>query len=179
MISLSTVAKLFYRIQTPRYLDVKIQEIALSHLEVKDLGELRDMYDAQTYLNRLTDEIRSEYAFEKFLGIEFDYRKRIEKKYPRLHYSISGVDFQISYFNSKTNPIILSIKPTVLVFLKPEKSAFIGPLLNEEQVENAISNELNPIGRNMTIDLDKINFEKCIFFSDMKELKKTLENLNT
>lgn len=170
MITISKILELFSRVETPRYLDQNIQKIALSHLNVKDIGELRDKYDAQSYLNKLSDEIRSEYAFERFLGFDFDINKRMDKNYSRLEYRLNDCDIQISYFSSKYNPTISKIKPTVLIFLKPEKSAFIGPLIKIDYLHEIISKANSPMIKSKVVDLGSINFNNCIFFKNNEEL---------
>lgn len=169
MISVSKIYKLFNRVETPRYLDSKIQEVALAHLKVKDVGELRDKYDAQAYLNKLSDEIRSEFAFEKFMGFDYDIRKRMNKNFSRLQYKLDGFDFQLSFFTSKSNPTISKIKPTVLIFLKPEKSVFIGPLIHMNLLDEIIYKEDYPMINSKTLNIELVNFEKCIFFRNKEE----------
>lgn len=176
MISISKIIELFVRVETPRYLDSKIQEIALSHLNLRDLGELRDKYDAQSYLNKLSDEIRSEFAIESFFDMGFDFVKRMDKNYPKMNYNIGEFDVQISYFTSKKKPIISNIKPTILIFLKPEKSAFIGPLIQLDHLNEIISSEIDLLTKTITINIDKIDFKKCFFFKNKDELIKSLNS---
>lgn len=176
MISISKIIELFVRVETPRYLDSKIQKIALAHLNLKDLGELRDKYDAQTYLNKLSDEIRSEFAIENFFDLEFDFLKRMDNSYPRMNYSFGEFDIQIAYFTSKKKPSISKIKPTILIFLKPEKSAFIGPLIQFDHLSEIVSREIDLLTNTITINIDQIDFNKCIFFKNKDELIYTLNS---
>lgn len=166
----------FSKVDTPRYLDLKIQEIALNHLKLKDIGELRDRFDAQLYLNNLSQEIRAEFAFEKFLGMEFDFEKRMKKNYNRLQYQLNNQRVQLIPFSSKRSPILNTIENSVFIYLKPEKTAYIGPLLYKKQINEIVSYEIHPLEKNKIITLDHINFDDYIYFRSIKELLNILND---
>lgn len=92
----------FKTVKVPKYITGKIQECALNHLNLKDMGQLRDRMEGQMYYNKLRNNILSEYAFENILfKSPFDWDKRMNKNYKRKPYSIEG--FSISLITFKTN----------------------------------------------------------------------------
>ncbi|TFV97521.1 hypothetical protein E4S40_02375 [Algoriphagus kandeliae] len=173
---LPQIQKHFSKVDTPRYLDLKIQEIALNHLKLKDVGELRDKFDAQLYLNNLSQEIRAEFAFEKFLGMEFDFEKRMNKNYKRLEYKLNNERVLLIPFSSKRAPILNETENSVIIYLKPEKFAYIGPLFYKKQINKIVSFEMNPLEKNKIIMLDQINFDDYEFFRSKQELINILNN---
>lgn len=49
----------------------KIQDSALTLLNLKDFGQLRDRYEGEMFYKRFTRELMAEIALEKYLGIKF------------------------------------------------------------------------------------------------------------
>jgi len=123
----------FKLIKTPRFIDLKIQECALKHLELKDMGQLRDRLDGQFYYDSLRRDIIAEYAFEKVIGVKsFDWQKRASKDYVRKQYEIGRVPITILTFQATELPRIPSanIKHAVVIFVNPGYGAYVCGLLN-------------------------------------------------
>lgn len=175
MISLSLVQNFFSKVETPKYIENKIQDLAIKHLNLKDVGELRDRYDGQLYLNNLRDDIRSEFAFENFLSYQFDWEKREALDYKRLKYLIENKKIQLSVFNLNKNPSIDEIMPTILVFLRPEKYAYIGPILFENELGYFKKSNEDALAKKIIIDLKKINLVESLYFKNNEELIKLLK----
>mgnify|MGYP005757007131 CR=1 FL=1 len=175
MISFSHLIKYFKRVETPRYLDMKIQEIALDLFNLKDMGKLRDTYDAQRYLDNISDEIRAEYAFEKFIGIEFDFEKRKVKNYKRLEYQFSDKALQLIPITSKKIYPIKKIEDSIIIYLKPEKVAYIGGLIKKSQLKKYISSSSSIFGE-LNLDLNKLDLNKVKYFENIEELIKVLNS---
>jgi hypothetical protein len=175
MISFAEISKHFKKVETPKYLDIKIQEIALEHLGLKDMGKLRDTYDAQHYYNILIEEIRCEYAFEKFLGIDFDFDKRKNRNHPRLQYIFCGKEIQLIPISSLKPAIVKKSIPSILIYLKPEKFAYIGCLLFNSDIEIITSKEESILSKETYLDLKKMNLNKMNFFNNEIELTELLK----
>ena len=72
----------FKRVNIPKYIESKIQMTALNHLNLTDMGKLRDRMEGQIYYSKLRTDIFSEFAFENLIGIrKFDWEKRSIKSY--------------------------------------------------------------------------------------------------
>jgi len=59
------------KINIPSRLKYKAQELAINHLNLKDIGELRDRFEGQAYLDKLTLSIMSLYVLEKTVNRKF------------------------------------------------------------------------------------------------------------
>ena len=77
----------FKRVNIPKYIESKIQATALKHLDLSDMGKLRDRMEGQVYYSKLRTDIFSEFAFENIIGIRnFDWEKRSVKSFKRKKY---------------------------------------------------------------------------------------------
>ena len=47
----------FKRVSVPKYIESKIQMTALKHLDLSDMGKLRDRMEGQLYYNKLRTDI--------------------------------------------------------------------------------------------------------------------------
>ncbi|MFC3881045.1 hypothetical protein ACFOSV_12700 [Algoriphagus namhaensis] len=175
IVAISSIQKYFSRVETPRFLNSKIQKLALSHLKLRDVGGLRDRFEGQLYLDQLTEAIRAEYAFESFLGLNFDWKKRETTDYQRLTQFIANSKIQLATFNLNKLPTINEIIPTVLVFLKPDKYAYIGPILFEEQLSIIKCKNVDPLNNKTIINLNELNFETMKYIKDYDDLLNVLK----
>ncbi|WP_304518137.1 hypothetical protein [Cecembia rubra] len=133
----------FQKVEIPRYIEEKIQLCALNHLELEDMGKLRDKFDAQAYYDKLRIEILSEYAFEKFLDFnEFDWQSRMKKENKRLQYELEGKKIVLCPFTKDRKPKYVNETPanTILIYLKPERKVYIRGLLTFKTIENILKN---------------------------------------
>lgn len=108
----------FKRINIPKYLEVKVQMTALKHLDLSDMGKLRDRMEGQFYYSKLKNDIFSEYAFENSIGIKnFDWEKRSAKNYERKKYIFEGKVLNIISFDNDNLPQISAAKITNCIFV--------------------------------------------------------------
>jgi hypothetical protein len=159
----------FKLVKTPRYIDLKIQECALSHLNLKDMGQLRDKLDGQSYYNSLRRDIIAEYAFEKVLGIQpFDWNKRLSKAYQRKQYKFGDDQIAIVTFQGLDLPKLpySSKNHVVLIFVNPGYGAYVCGLL--------ISSYKKGDWKNNNLTLDSIDFEELKSFESVEELTNLL-----
>ena len=96
----------------------KIQEIAVKHLKLKDVNQLRDKYDGQSYLDKLQIKIASLYVIEKEFGIElinFDFIEN-NKNFDFTLISIDNEKYRVIPFFFGTLPIFdITIKDKVIL----------------------------------------------------------------
>jgi hypothetical protein len=167
--------KNFHKIELPRYVEIKIQEVALCHLELEDMGKLRDKYDAQAYYNNLRVDISSEFAFEKFLGFgEFDWEKRRKKSYNRLEYNLFNSIIRLLPF-SKDRKIIIpqnQINHHILVYHKPDRHYFIGGLIPKSNIKKFINESSNDSILGVQFDPDYDQMRKFENLQDLGEILK-------
>lgn len=162
----------------PRYLESKIQSVALHHLDLKDMGKLRDSFEGQAYFDRIRLALIAEYSFEKILRIEFNWDIRKKKQFKRLSYEIEEMKFLLVPFSSNHHPLIpLKTEiPLVLCYLKPDNNCYVSGLVPSEILKKSI-HEIDTIGEK--IDLNGTNLfsytESFLSFSNSKEF---IENLN-
>ncbi len=114
-----------------------IQECAFAHLNVRDMGMLRDKFDGQRYFDTLREDIISEFAFEKYINLEkFDWQRREKKSYRRKYYEFNGVTIELVSFNIGTTPKInpSKIDNVVFVCVKPDLRVYISGLANKDLI---------------------------------------------
>jgi hypothetical protein len=158
----------FRRISVPKYLEAKIQEIALLHLELPDMGRLRDRLEGQLYYDRLKKNVFGEYAFERIIGIrEFDWEKRESKHYVRGDYLINDKNLSLITLSSDDTPLIIGAGSNnyVFAFVNQSYRVYISGLITKSQLSKvAVHKELN--------QLEIIDFSESRKFSSIEELFK-------
>jgi len=108
----------FTRVNIPKYIEAKIQIIALKHLDLPDMGKLRDRMEGQLYYSKLKNDIFSEYAFESSIGIKnFDWEKRSIKNYERKKYIFGDKILNIISFDNDNLPQISAENFTNCIFV--------------------------------------------------------------
>lgn len=60
-----------YRFKVDYKLNTQLHNIAIKHLGLQNMNQLRDRYEGQTYLNRFLTKSFSEFAVQKMLGVDF------------------------------------------------------------------------------------------------------------
>lgn len=97
----------FKRVNVPKYIESKIQLTALTHLDLADMGKLRDRMEGQSYYNKLKTDIVAEFAFENLIGIKnFDWKKRSIKSFRRKIYIFENKELNIILFENDHLPKI-------------------------------------------------------------------------
>jgi len=161
----------FKRVLVPRYIELKIQNVALIHLNLSDMGKLNDRMEGQLYYEKLKIDLLAEFAFEKVIGIkEFDWVKRENKNYIRKHYYFSEKSLNIVTFNGNNLPNLNQISNSNIVFayVNPDNRVYISGLATKK-----IVNDLN-INSKFTSNED-IDFGKFSSFQSVEELVFILE----
>lgn len=163
----------FKIVKVPRYLTDKIQSCALNHLNLKDMGQLRDRMEGQLYYDKLKDDILAEYAFEKLCSkTTFDWDKRMNKRYKRKSYIIQDLKIQLITFNPLKMPKI-SLEHTnlcILVWVLENSKVYLSDLATKELFYKYGVNI-----RNNIYELKK--FDKLIPFSSKKELELQISKM--
>jgi hypothetical protein len=107
----------FEIIKVPKYISLEIQRCALQHLNLKDMGELRDRMEGQTYYDKLRYDILTEFAFENLLlKSAFDWNKRKNKNYKRKLYHIAEFNISLITFSEMNYPKINIDQTNLWVF---------------------------------------------------------------
>ncbi len=156
----------FKKLNTKRPITGKIQECALNHLNLKDMGQLRDRMEGQMYYNKLRNNILCEYAFEKILfKSSFDWDKRMNKNYKRKPYFIEGFNIHLLTFSTDNFPKI-SLDHTNLCVLgraTEDSKVYLSGLATKELIKTNGTKIRNQI-------YELRNFDQLIEFSTPQEL---------
>ena len=156
----------FQSVKIPRYIIGKIQDCALKHLNVKDMGKLRDRMEGQTYYERLMNDIIAEYAFENIIGLpNFDWEKRMVKSYKRKVYSFGNEQLNLINFCDNALPRFEKneVDNGVFVFVNPDSKVLVSGL--------ATRAELSAYARDKMKGMAEFsNFEQLTPFSSVEEL---------
>lgn len=102
----------FKQVKIPLHNRISIQECALSHLNLTDMGKLRDRLEGQSYYNKLEKDLIIELAFESIVyKSKFDWEKRKSKLYKRREYLIKDHKIVLIPFSGSLLPKV-NICPT-------------------------------------------------------------------
>ena len=118
----------FKSINIPRYITSNIQSTALGHLELKDMGQLRDRLDGEAYYKKLYTSICMEFTFEKLIGIKtFDWEKRKPKSYKNGIYFSKNKKIKLINISSTMRPKVNALDFDGFVFIKtiPDSKCYI------------------------------------------------------
>ena len=167
----------FKRVPVPKSIEIKIQECAIDHLQVRDIGKLRDKYEGQRYYDLLRLDIISEFAFEKHVGLgDFDWQKRMNKNYQRKSYKLGGqvinlVAFSVGTF-PKFNPE--SVSNIVFVYIKPDLKVYISGFGSQEIIHTIAEEpvQYTPLNPEMK---EVHDFKSLIPFGNIDDLLQILQ----
>lgn len=161
----------FKRISIPKYIEAKIQLTALKHLNLTDMGKLRDRMEGQSYYNKLRTDIISEFAFENIIGIRnFDWEKRSNKNNKRKKYIFENKELILISFENENLPKISieEINNCIFVYVKKDNRVLLSGLATKSYInELAINNNSKFI--------EVTEFQNLISFSSVEELISKLE----
>lgn len=163
--------KHFKRVNAPKYIEAKIQKIALSHLNLSDMGKLRDRFDGQLYYDKLKTDIIAEFAFENFIGIKkFDWSKREIKNYKRKYYTFDHKELNIITVTKarlpKINPDVIS--NTIFIYVNIDNRVYISGVATKSLLLNYTSNSTNRL-------VEFNSFEILSEFNSVEQLIQILE----
>lgn len=133
-------SKNLYSTKVPLFIESKIQECAQLHLNVEDMGKLRDRLDGMAYYERLREDILAELAFEELLGLDdFDWEKRKAKRYQRKFYVIDNIPFHLISFPTKNFKFPLvevdNIENAIFICSNSKNKVFICGLASKEMLK--------------------------------------------
>ncbi|MCU0350618.1 MAG: hypothetical protein MUF43_07290 [Flavobacterium sp.] len=156
----------------------KIQETALSLLNLKDLNQLRDRFEGALFYKRFTRELMAEIALEKYLSCEFidwDAKGKI-KDYPN-EIKVKNIEIKITPFDFGEYPILIDEnpqKPEIFCIKKAEDTIYIcGIATKKILLEN--QKKLNGIPMVLGKKVGFIGFDKLQRFENIEELYKIVE----
>lgn len=168
----------FKVIRVPKYIDSLIQQCAIIHLNVKDMGELRDRMEGQLYYDRLKIDILSEFAFETIVGRNkiFDWDKRKLKGYRRKHYIINNRNLTLISFSSSSFPQfnINKVENCIFCYVKPDQKVYISGLgLKSDLIENSFEIPSPVVSRDVNREFRE--FGKLRSFKNFESLCSLLD----
>lgn len=160
----------FNRVNIPKYIESKIQSTALVHLDLSDMGKLRDRMEGQSYYNKLRTDIVAEFAFENIIGIRsFDWEKRNYKGFKRKKYFFENKQLNLITFENESLPRISidHVENCIFIYVSADR-VFISNL--------APKSYLNTISKKQKSSIVEITeFQDLIEFSSLDELISKLE----
>jgi hypothetical protein len=153
----------------------KIQDSALSLLNLKDFGQLRDRYEGDLFYKRFTKELMAEIALEKLLGVRFinwQAKSKIKDFPNKLIFQDLNIGINVIDFSEY--PVLIDEEvnlPQIFCIKKGEDSIFICGLATIDILETYrkdISNVPMVLG-------------KKVIFNGFSQLKKfeTVEDLKS
>lgn len=161
----------FYRVLVPKYIELKIQNVALEHLKLPDMGKLKDRMEGQIYYDKLKVDLMAEFAFEKVIGIKnFNWEKRENKNYTRKQYDFNGKILNIETFIGDSLPNLnqVSNNSIVFVYVNPDNRVYISGLAKARDIKYLKST----LG---TSNYQFSNFDKLNRFTNDEELFQLME----
>jgi len=161
----------FQKVSVPKYIDVKIQNVALKHLELPDMGKLKDRMDGQLYYDKLKIDLLAEYAFENIVGIKkFDWIKRENKNYRRKQYDFNRKVLKLITFVGENLPTLNeeSANNYVYVYVNPDNRVYISGLATKNILKELLTTNEANINKN-------IDFGIFIKFTSLEELLDKIE----
>lgn len=165
----------FRLVKVPRYIEQKIQRCALSHLGLRDMGQLRDRMEGQAYYNKLKRDVLSEFAFENVLGMNgFDWKKREVKGYKRKQYNFDFGSVSLVAFSGQEIPKISTkhLSNFVFIYVNPEFRVYVSGLARKSVISQSLSNVVYLENQSSVIEFKE--FEKLEDFGSFEELSSIL-----
>ncbi|WP_320019655.1 hypothetical protein [Labilibaculum manganireducens] len=161
----------FKRVNIPKYIEANIQSIALKHLELPDMGKLRDRMEGQLYYSRLREDIFSEYAFENLIGLrKFDWDKRTKKNYNRKKYVFENKTLNLVLFAGNSLPKFSAdhVSNCIFVHVNTDSRVLVSGLATKSMIDK------------MTVEQDSriiefADFKGLLEYNSMEELIMKME----
>jgi hypothetical protein len=161
----------FNRVNVPKYIESKIQMTALIHLDLADMGKLRDRMEGQSYYNKLKTEIVAEFAFENIIGIRnFDWKKRSIKSFRRNKYIFENKELNIILFENESFPKINTEQITnyIFAYVNVDNRVLLSRLATKSYIINLAKNKNEKV-------IEITDFENLLEFSSIDELISKME----
>lgn len=113
----------FPQVTLSRRFELDIQNYCMKVLSVKDMGELRDRFEGQKFLDNALSKAASYFACANFLGLsDLSIEKVLVNDY--LSFEIDGYSHSMFVFNFGELPAIGSIDSPLILVLKKDKQTF-------------------------------------------------------
>jgi hypothetical protein len=161
----------FNRVNVPKYIESKIQMTALNHLDLPDMGKLRDRMEGQSYYNKLKNDIVAEFAFENIIGNrKFDWEKRSKKSFKRKTYIFENKELNIILFENKNFPKINTqhINNYIFAYVNVDNRVLISRLATKSYIIEKAKEKNEKI-------IEISDFKNLIEFSSIDELISKME----
>ena len=161
----------FNRINVPKYIEAKIQMTALNHLDLSDMGKLRDRMEGQSYYNKLKTDIFAEFAFESIIGIRnFDWEKRSIKSFKRKKYIFENKELNIILFENENFPKINTehISNYIFAYVNMDNRVLLSRLATKSYIIEIAMKKNEKV-------IEITDFQNLIEFSSIDDLISKLE----
>lgn len=161
----------FNRVNVPKYIESKIQMTALNHLDLSDMGKLRDRMEGQSYYNKLKTDIVAEFAFESIIGIRnFDWEKRNIKSFERKKYIFENKELNIILFENENFPKINTehINNYIFAYVNIENRVLLSRLATKSYIIEIAMKKNEKI-------IEITDFQNLIEFSSIDDLISKME----
>lgn len=161
----------FNRVNVPKHVESKIQMTALNHLDLSDMGKLRDRMEGQSYYNKLKTDIFAEFAFESIIGIRnFDWEKRSRKSYKRKIYIFENKELNIILFENENFPKINTeqINNYIFAYVNMDNRVLLSRLATKSYITDIA------MGKNEKV-IEITDFQNLIEFSSIDDLISKME----
>ena len=161
----------FNRINVPKYIEAKIQMTALNHLDLSDMGKLRDRMEGQSYYNKLKTDIFAEFAFESIIGIRnFDWEKRSVKSFKRKKYIFENKELNIILFEDENFPKINTehISNYIFAYVNMDNRVLLSRLATKSYIIEIAKKQNEKV-------IEITDFQNLIDFSSVDELISKME----
>lgn len=158
--------KYFKRVNVPKYVEVRLQKTALIHLDLPDMGKLRDRMEGQLYYDRLKTDIFAEYAFENIIGLrKFDWNKRDNKDYVRKKYVFDNKKLTIITFVGDYLPKFSSehINNCIFIFVNSGNRVLVSGLATSSKMKEIMIKQNSKV-------IEVNDFKELINYSTVDEL---------
>jgi hypothetical protein len=111
------------QITLSRRFELEIQTYCMKLLGVKDMGELRDRYEGQKFLDNLLSRVSGYFVCANFLGASELTLEEILGK-DKLSFNINGVSHSIFVFNFGELPQINQVDLPMIFILKKDNQTY-------------------------------------------------------
>ncbi|PKQ63209.1 hypothetical protein BZG02_10685 [Labilibaculum filiforme] len=161
----------FKRVNIPKYIEANIQSIALKHLDLADMGKLRDRMEGELYYSRLRNDIFSEYAFEKLIGLrKFDWEKREKKNYIRKKYNFENKKLNLVLFMGDSLPKFSAehVGNCIFIHVNADSRVLVSGLATKSTIDKMAIEQDSKI-----IELN--DFKSLFEFNSMEDLVQKMD----
>jgi hypothetical protein len=146
------------QITLSKRIELDIQNHCMKLLSVKDMGELRDRFEGQKFLDNALFKVSSYSACANFLGVsDFTIDEVMEKD--KLSFIIDGLLYRLCVFNFGELPEIGLIDTPLMFVLKKDKLTFSICGSASMDVLNDNANFINVKGKRYFIGFENLSLK--------------------